>query len=262
MFLKSKGFLFDGKHTDDFQLRLCQVGETNGTQSFGVERTLETESIGTMMLGLKSINYSTLKFDITLAKTDGIDLLPFSEQDKFEIIQWLFNKDDFKAITFDDQKDILYYVMFTKGSSYQNGFKQGYINLTMELNAPCGFTNITTDVMRVQEETTFEIFNRTNVEAFSYPDVEFELIGETDWIEIENLTTGDVMRFEGLKPSTHAYCYNEGLKQLICVNDPAYNIRPTFNRVWLKLAYGRNCLKVRTVDAKINIIGQSKIALQ
>ena len=148
-----------------------------------------------------------------------------SEQDKFEIVQWLF-KDDFKAITFDDQKDILYYVMFTKGSSYQNGFKQGYLNLTMELNAPCGFTNITTDVMRVQEETTFEIFNRTNVEAFSYPDVEFELIGETDWIEIENLTTGDVMRFEGLNPSTHAYCYNEGLKQHavlvpipICMND-------------------------------------------
>lgn len=261
MFLKSKGFRFDGRHTDEFQLRLVQVGSTDGEQSFGIDRSIETESVGTMISGLKSISYNTLKFEITLTKTDGINLLPFTEEDKFETIRWLF-KNDFKAITFDDQKDVLYFVIFTKGSNYQNGFKQGYLNLTMELNAPCGFTNITTGAMRVQGETTFDLFNRTNMETFSYPDVEFELIGDTTSIQIENLTTGEVMAFEDLKPSTHAYCYNEDIKQLSCINNPSYNIRPYFNKTWLKLTYGRNTLKITTQDAKVNIIGQSKIALQ
>ena len=262
MFLKSKGFNFNGKHTDDFQLRIFQVGLSDATQSFGLDRSLELEKTNHLVSQLKTIKHNALKFEITLSKTDGISLLPFTEEDKFEIIRWLFQNDDFKPITFDDQKDIIYYVMFTKGSSYQNAFKEGYLNLTMELNAPCGFTNITTGAMRVQGETTFELFNRTNVESLTYPDIEFELIGRTTAIQIENLTTGDVMLFEGLAPSSHIYCYNEGLKQLSCVNNPSYNVRPYFNKQWLKLAYGRNIIRVSSPDANINIIGQSKIAIQ
>lgn len=261
MFLKSKGFRFNGKHTDDFQLRIFQIGSSDNTQTFGLDRSLETELTNHLTLGLKSVKYNTLKFDLTLSKYDGVNLLPFTEDDKFEIIRWLF-QDDYKAITFDNQKDVLYYVMFTKGSSYQNAFKEGYLNLTMELNAPCGFTNITTGAMRVQGETTFDLFNRTNVEMFTYPDIEFELLGRTTSIQIENLTTGDVMTFEGLTPSTHAYCYNEGLKQLSCVYKPSYNLRPFFNKCWLRLAYGRNTIRISTLDANVNLIGQSKIALQ
>ena len=261
MFLKSKGFNFNHRHTDEFDLRIVSIGSSENTQSFGIDRSLETETIGEMITSLKSIKYNSLTFELTLCKTDGIQLLPFSEEDKFEIIRWLF-QDDFKPIIFDDQKDVVYYVMFTKGSSYQNGFKQGYLNLSLQLNAPCGFTHLTSGRMRVQGETTFDLFHRSNVEAETYPDIEFELLGDTTAVKIENLTTGETMEFTGLNPKTQAYCYNEGLKQLSCLNNPSYNIRPCFNRTWLRLIYGRNTIKITTTDANVNIIGQTKIALQ
>ena len=261
LFLKSKGFYFDGKHTSDFQLRMVSLDSNEQTQPFGLNKTLELESTGTMVSGLKSVKYNSVKFDIVLTKSDGISLLPFSEQEKFEIIQWLF-QDEFKPISFDDQKDVLYYVVFTTGTNYQNGFKQGYLKLTMELNAPCGFTHPTKEELRVVGETTIEVFNRTNVERFSYPDIEFKLMGDSCELIIENLTTGEKMSFKEIAPQTHAYCYNESMKQLSCLNDPSYNLRPCFNGTWLRFCQGRNVIRIQATDAYVSIIGQSKIALQ
>ena len=68
------------------------------------------------------------------------------------------------------------------------------------------------------------------------------------------------MEFKDLPPNARIYCYNEGLKQIVCVNDKDFNARPNFNKVWLRLVYGRNIIKVEG-DCDIDIITQYKLGL-
>lgn len=261
MSFKSPFFKFNGKSSRDFQLRICQVGTKDSTSPFGLARTIEKETDYGFSTSIKSIKYNDVTIDLTLVKTDGNIALPFSEDEKFEIISWLF-QDDFKPFISDDDESKIYYVLFTKGSNYQNALKQGYINLTMQLNAPCAFSPINTGYFVVDGEQLIEITNKTNVGTYSEPDLEFQLLGETTSFKIENLNTGDVMSFEGLEKGSHVQCYNEGMKQVICVNDPSMNLRKFMvDKKWLRLARGVNHLRITTESAKVAIVGQSKIAL-
>ena len=260
MNFKSPHFTFDGISSKDFQLRICRVGNGNETGVFGVDRTIEEETGSGLVPIFKGVKYNSVSISITLIKTDGDVALPFTEQDKFEIVKWLF-RDEYKTFTTEDKKDVVYYVMFTKGSNYENALKQGYINLTMRLNAPFGYTNITTNPASVEGETMIELFNRSNVGEFIYPDIEFKTGQVITDVVIENLSTGDVMTFTDLPTESHVYCYNEDLKQFLMKNNPSYNVRKHYKGNWLKLAYGRNLIRVRSKDCQIKLIAQSKIAL-
>lgn len=257
---RSPHFKFNGKSSRDFQLRICQIGNGKDDKTFGIERTANKESGIGMVSTLKGFSYQTPSIEITLIKTDGHRPLPFTKEERFEIIKWLF-QDDFKPFISEDDESKVYYALFTKGSRYYNGLDQGYLNLTMELNAPCAFSPVLTNFFYVCESQLIEFENKTNVERFTYPDLEFCLNGETTDLTIENLTTGDVMSFANLKPETHLYCYNEDLKQLQCLNDPSYNARPCFNNQWLKLAQGHNLLRISAKDAHLKLISQAKLAL-
>lgn len=198
MQFKSPYFKFNGKSSRDFQLRICQVGSNSSTTLFGVNRTLEKETTG-FTASIKNINYGDVTIELTLIKTDGNNLLPLNKEEQFEIISWLF-QDDFKPFVSEDDESKIYYVLFTKGSSYQNGLKQGYINLTMQLNAPCAFSPIQTGYFNVNRHQMIELVNRSNVGTYSEPDFEFQLLGNTTSFRIENLNTGDLCRQAGQAP--------------------------------------------------------------
>ena len=258
MLFKSFGFSYNGKHSSQYSLRISKIGANDSTSMFGIQRSLTTENNGAFMSGLSNTTYNNTSFEIQLVKTDGDYVIPFDKDELFEIIEWLF-QEDFKPFISDDNRDIVYYAMATGGSKYENALKQGYLSITFQLNAPCGFTAIQTNPMYIQGEHTFELFNKSNLETWNYPDVEFKLItGES--IEIENLTTGETMAFSGLKEGVEVYCYNEDLKQLQCTSDTSYNVRPKFNKQWLRLAKGRNVIQIRAKNAQVRIIGQSKVA--
>ena len=260
MQFKSPYFKFNGKSSRDFQLRLCQIGSKDSTDLFGLSRTIQKETTG-LIHSITSMTYSDVTIDLTLVKTDGNVPLPMSDKDKFEIISWLF-QDDFKPFISEDDESKIYYAIFTKGSNYQNGLKQGYINVTMMLNAPCAFSPINTGIFNVKGEMLVEITNTSNVGDYSEPDFEFQLLGQATSFKIENLNTGDVMSFEGLPVETHIQAYNEGMIQLLCSNNPSLNIRKFLvDKKWLRLAKGVNQLRITTPSAKVAIVGQSTIAL-
>lgn len=261
MQFKSPYFIFNGKSSRDFQLRICQVGSNSSTSLFGTNRTLEKETTTGFTTSIKNINYGDVTIELTLIKTDGNVPLPISEQEKFEIISWLF-QDEFKPFISEDDESKIYYAVFTKGSSYQNALKQGYLNLTMQLNAPCAFSPIQTGYFSVNGHQVIELVNRSNVGTYSEPDFEFQLLEESTSFKIENLNTGDVMSFEGLPEGAHIQCYNESIKQTVCVNDPNLNVRKYMvDKNWIRLAKGVNRLRITTESAKVAIVGQAKIAL-
>lgn len=261
MLFKSPYFKFNGRSSKDFQLRICQIGSSSNNSLFGATRTLEKDTSSVWVHPLKKITYTDATIDITLIKTDGNIPLPISDEEKFEIISWLF-QDDFKPFISDDDESKIYYAMFTNGSSYQNGLKQGYLTLTMTLNAPCAFSPINTGYFQVNGDYYVDLTNRTNLGSYTEPDIEFQLTGEATSLYIENLSTGDVMSFEGLPKGSHIQCYNEGMKQLLCVNNPNLNLRPFMKeKSWIRLAKGVNRLHVISDSATVAITGQSRIAL-
>ena len=260
MLFKSPHFRFNGKSSRDFQLRICEVGNGSETHAFGVERSVNAETTVGMVSTFKDFSYNNSSFDITLVKTNGHQVLPFTKDERFEIIQWLF-QDGFKPFISEDDESKIYYVLFTAGSRYYNGLDQGYLNLTIQLNAPCAFSPVLTHFYQVEGTQLIELENKTNVEPFTYPDIEFWLNGETTDLMIENLTTGDVTSFSNLRKETHLYCYNEGMKQLQCINNATYNARPSFNNKWIKLAQGRNLLRITSPHAHVKLISQTKLAL-
>ena len=255
----SPHFTFDGRSSKEFQLKIVRIGAKDKT-SFGWNRTLETEMNHTLVPTLKGIQNATLTYTITLIKKDAINPLPITEDEKFEIIRWLF-QDEFKPFISDDNKDLIYYVMFTKGAGFQNGLNEGYFELELQFNAPFAFTPITTHSLVVRNRLETKLTYRSNVQSYLEPDIEFQLSPNSTWIEIQNETTGDVVRFENLPPNSRIYIYNEGIKQAVMVDNPTYNLRPHFNGKWLRLAYGVNHLVIQSPEVMVNIMGQSKIAI-
>lgn len=261
MQFKSPHFKFNGRSSKEFQLRICQIGSSSTNPIFGATRTLEKDTSSNWVHPLKKISYTDATMDITLIKTDGNIPLPITDDEKFEIISWLF-QDDFKPFISEDDENKIYYAMFTGGSSYQNALKQGYLTLNMQLNAPCAFSPINTGFFKVEGDYYLDLTNRTNLGTYTEPDIELQLTGDTTSIRIENLSTGDVMSFEGLPKGSHIKCYNESMKQLLCVNDPNLNLRPFMkDKTWIRLAKGINRLRITSDSATVAIVGQSRIAL-
>lgn len=260
MNFKSPHFTFDGRSSKEFQLRICRVGNNNDTGIFGLDRSIEEESVTGSIPQFKSLKYNNITMSITLIKTDGFDALPFTEEDKFEIVKWLF-QDEYKAFTSEDKPDLTYYVIFTKGSNYENALKQGYITLTMRLNAPYGYSNIISNPLKVSGSDIVELYNKSNVGTYAYPDLEFQVMEGATSVKIENLSTGDVMTFEDLPVGSHVYCYNEDLKQFVMLNNEDYNVRPHYKGDWLRLAYGKNTIRITSDNCHLKIMGQAKVAL-
>lgn len=260
MQFKSPFFTFDGKSCRDFQLRICKIGNNTTMSNFGVNRTPQEEARG-MIRHIKEITYNDISFEITLVKSKNNIPLPLTETEKFEIISWLF-KDEYKPFISEDDESKVYYVFFTEASSYQNALKQGYINLTVRLNAPCAFSPIETGYFTVEGETFIDLVNRSNVGTFIEPDLEFQLKGDATSFKIENLNTGDVMSFEDLPIGSHIQCYNEGMKQAISITDPDLNVRRyMLDKAWLRLAKGKNRLRITSEFASVSIVGQARLAL-
>lgn len=258
-YFKNMYFTYNGKSSKEFNLVICNTGDTSSTSIMGVERSVNEETNGFKPV-FKGFNYTTPTIDITLSKMKDGYASPITEEDMHKINQWLFGDENYHAFISDDNKDIIYYVVFTKGGKWTNGLRQGYINLSMRLDSPCAYSPVRHHKYKVKGSKTFEITCKNNVGKFIEPDIEFK-INSGDSIIINNTTTGDRMEFAKLPTNTHLYCYNEDMKQIICENDSNFNARPHFNKQWLKLAYGKNVITI-TGDCDIDIITQDKIALQ
>lgn len=252
---------YKGRSSRDFDLVVVSVGNDTSPNLFGLERNIQQDDSGGIVPIFKGFKYTCPSLSITFAKINGIKLMPISQEDEFKIAQWLFGDEDYHPLQSDDNDEIIYYGAFVKSEKYTNGLRQGYIKTTFKLSSPCAYSPIRHNNYYVRDGVKiFEIDCRTNVEKYHYPDVEFKLIGDNTDIKITNVTLNETMEFKNLPKETHLYCYNEGLKEIVCKNDKDLNARPNFNKEWLRLRYGRNLIKVEG-NCDIDILAQYKLAI-
>lgn len=258
-YFKNMYFTYNGKSSKEFDLIICNVGDSSSTNMTGIERTVKEET-GEFKPVFKGFNYTSPTINITLSKMKDGYASSITDDDMHKINQWLFGDDNYHPFISDDNKDIVYYVAFTKANKWTNGLKQGYINLTMRLDSPCAYSPIKHNKYRVTGSKTFDVISKNNVGKYVEPDIEIKTRNATT-VKIKNVTTGEEMVLSDLSSGLHIYCYNEDMKQLVCKSNPTLNLRPNFNKQWIKLVYGKNIIQV-TGECDIDVISQDRIALQ
>ena len=260
---KNVGFTFDGINGEDLGYYIVSTSN-KGSAYMGVTKKIQEENSFNFAPSFQGVKYDTITFEITIAKINKRgNCVPVSEEDIFFLNNWLLKPDDYKIFISHQNRDILYYAMFTQANNTLNGTREGYINLTMRLASGCSYSTGAHHKYTMEHYKTIEIYNKSNVEQYIYPDVNF-ITRHTDGkakVTIENQTLGEIMEFKSLPAGVEVMCYNEGLKQVVCVSDETINLRPNFNKQWLRLAYGRNVIKV-TGNCTIDIFFQNKIAIQ
>lgn len=252
-------FTYDGKSSRDYNLYVCKT-DTDGSRLFGANKSIKEEENYGFIPTFQGVKYNSPTINITIICADDRgNAIPLDDERCFEINKWLF-QDEYKPFTSYDNRDIIYYAIFTKGTNYDINKRKGYLELEMRLDSGCAYSNITYHTFNVSGSKTVNVTNKSNVTEYLYPDVEFVLSGGNS-VEIRNNTLGETMSFNNLPSNCHVYCYNEGLKHIVDINNPDVNLRENFNKVWLKLAYGVNSITI-TGDCEISIINQNKIAIQ
>lgn len=259
---KNIGFTFDGVSGEDLGYFIVNTGSDNGAV-MGTSRTIQEEETNNFAKSFQGVKYNAHTFEITIAKVKkNGDASPITEEDIFFLNNWLLKPNDYRIFISHQNRDILYYAIFTEATDYLNGRRQGYIKLKMRLSSGCSYSTVAHHAHKVAPNHTIEIYNKSNVEDYAYPDVNFITRFESNnGIRIINQTLGETMEFWNLPPNHEFMCYNEGLKQVVCVTNGELNLQPLFNKKWLRLAYGRNVIRIEgTCD--IDIFFQNKIAIQ
>ena len=239
-------FEFDGRKSKDKKLKMIIIDNKSEDDKFGVEQEVIEEDNGTdtpLFLGVKR-KPQTLK--IAIMKMDKFNNpLSYTDRELEEICRWLFKKEYRPFIPWDNT-GMVYYVIFTKGTDFFNCAKEGYINLEMRLNAPYGYSRLLNNEYTVMGEKTIDIYNRSDIDNFIYPDIEFELKDDNTDLVIKNLSlSNEIMEFNNLTPNDHIMIYNEGLKDMMSLQDKSRNIFQCSNKKFIKLQYGLNRIQIK-----------------
>ena len=265
-FLRADDFVFNGQKLSEFGFRVVEINQTEATQSFGLNRSIETvEAIG----GERNINRVTQNSEaqtVTIAKLDeNNNVMNISEEEMTELNRWLFSPTNFKELItlVDDEENLLYYVIFTSSDYTYYGEGHGYLTLTFELdgNHAYGITEETSVVVETSASATVYIDLKDNISTYYYPDIEFSVTGDS--FSISNDTIGETIEFTGLSSQSYrsGRIYGEGLMFVVSESDSTLNMREKSNKKFLRLKYGRNKLTFKG-NGSYKIYVQPKIALQ
>lgn len=259
---RNVGFTFDGINAEDLGYYIVSLDSKNSSV-LGTNRTIKEEDTNNFAKSFQGVKYNDFTFEITITKANKNKTLPITEEDIFFLNNWLMKPEDYRIFISHQNRDILYYALFTEMSDVRFAQRTGYVTLKMRLSSGCSYSTVAHHQYTIEHYKTIEIYNKSNVGEYIYPDVNFitNHASGTAKVKIENQTLGEVMGFTSLPSGIEVMCYNEGLKQVVCVSDETINLRPNFNKQWLRLAYGRNVIKV-TGNCTIDIFFQNKIAIQ
>ena len=250
LWFRFNGFDSKGKYM------ICTKGNGDLTSQFGVNRGInEEDGVGDVPVfyGVKD-ECPTLEMSITKVVND--EIAPFTEIELSELTRILCKK-EYKAF---ECGGLVYYVIFTQGSLWRVGSRQGVLTLNMRLSSPHAYSPIMLDSVRCIDEKQFDVYNKSTYDDFIYPDIEIKMLKGNN-ITIENVITGQIVKFEGLDDGEHIYVYNDNMKQMVSKLDSKKNIYSKSNKEFLKLPYGRNKIKITCEEAKVKLIYQNKINL-
>lgn len=258
---RNVGFTFDGINGEDLGYYIVSLDSKNSSV-LGTNRTIKEEETNNFAKSFQGVKYNEFTFEITIVKANKNKALPITEEDIFFLNNWLMKPQDYRIFISHQNRDILYYALFTEMSDVRFAQRTGYITLKMRLSSGCSYSTVAHHTHRVTHDYTMEIYNKSNVEDYVYPDVNFiTRFDGNNGIRVINETLGETMEFWNLPPNHEFMCYNEGLRQVVCVTNGELNLQPLFNKKWLRLAYGRNVIRIEGA-CDIDIFFQNKIAIQ
>lgn len=254
---KSDTFIFDGVSSDLYGLKIVNVENDGFKSMFGTDRGIdEDDNFGNIPI-FYGIRESCPEFQIELTRVDvNLNVLPINDSDLRIIGKWLFKK-EYKPL---EVNGLVYYVIFTKGTRWDNGSNMGYLNLTIRMSSPYAYTPIMNSYHTIKGVKKIDLDNISSYDEDIYPDVEFELFEDGDF-KITNMTTKEIFEFKDLLKGSKINCYNEGLKQLIDKEKTNDNLMSKFNKKWIRLVSGKNKIKIESKNAKVRIVYQSKMNL-
>lgn len=254
--IKSSEFWFDNTWSGIYSLEIVSVENTDNKSKFGTNRSIiNEEGVGDTPIFL-SVRDSCPEIEIEIAKINqNGKVVPFEYGELDDISKWLLKKTP-KALECDER---IYYGIFGDGERWDNGYETGYLKLTFMLVTPYIYTSKKYNKINVFGSNKISIDNTSTYDTYIYPDVEFKLDNATD-ITILNETNGIEMKFINLEPFSHIICYNDGLKQIVDVDNKNTNVVGKFNKKWLKLEPGINKIKISTIGS-VTITSQFKMNL-
>ena len=284
---RETGFTFNGKSAEDYGYYIVNV-EDSKENEVGLKKLIQEVDNDGFAKTFTGIKYGEFTFTIELMKmeqkmsaTDSILLRPVRmEESDFNFINnWLMKPKEYKQFISHQNKDIIYYAMFTDMREMIIG-NYNYITLTMRLNGGCAYSTIIENTFKVKGTMTVHgeeydsngnvigtgVVTKSTVDEYIYPDIEIKVnSGSTVTIRHDDLL--EEMSFTGLTPGYTYICYNEGIKHFKVLdkngNQVNVNMRPLFNKTWLRLnGYGSNNLTITAGNCDIKIYFQNRIAIQ
>lgn len=262
MQLRTDDFRFDNRNLSDFGFKVVNVQNSTNTRKIGLARTLTTEDgvIGNKVI--QSIAETQGQFTIVISKFNEDKIAPITDEDLKQITTWLFSPTDYKElIAIDEESNIIYYGMFIDGEqTYVTDDNRGYITLTFMLDSNHAYGKEVKYVKAVNGTVEFNIPLENNVGNYYYPDIEFNVTGNS--FTIKNTTMNETMEFTGLNSSCqHGIIYGDGMMTMVSLSNNEVNLRQKSNRKFIRLQNGNNTIKI-TGNGTFTIKVQPKISLR
>ena len=262
MQLRTDDFRFDNRNLSDFGFKVVNVQNSTNTRKIGLARTLTTEDgvIGNKVI--QSIAETQGQFTIVVSKFNEDKIAPITDEDLKQITTWLFSPTDYKElIAIDEESNIIYYGMFIDGEqTYVTDDNRGYITLTFMLDSNHAYGQEVKYVKAVNGTVEFNIPFEDNVRNYYYPDIEFNVTGNS--FTIENTTMNETMSFTSLDSSCQkGIIYGDGMMTMVSLSNNKVNLRQKSNRKFIRLQNGNNTIKI-TGNGTFTIKVQPKISLR
>lgn len=234
-----------------FGLRTVSV-EQNNESVFGLDRSVELEDGVDNPIFVKNKGNQP-SITIQLAKIDENGNVPSITDRELDEIGRILFKD---GITSVEHKGLIYYGVFTKGSSFFNGAMQGYLTLTFSMVCNYPYSRINVNPVLVKGDKSIEIYNKSTSKEEIYLDMTIEQLG-TNPITVKNKTINDYMTFNNIELNEVINVLGESALEVISKTNPDKNI---FNDLefnsFIRLKYGRNVIEI-TGDCRVDIKYQS-----
>ena len=268
MQLRTNDFQFDGKKLSELEIQggkfvVVNTSESNKTRKIGLTRSLTTEEGIVGNKTITGIDETVLTITIIISKFDyNNEPTTITDNDLKALTTWLFSPVNYKElIALDEEADIIYYGMFTDGEqTYLNKLNQGYITLTFELDSNHAYGREVPYVKTVNGIVEFNIPFEDNIRDYYYPDIEFNVIGNS--FSIKNVTMDETMEFTDLNDSCrHGIIYGDGIMTMISVTNNEVNLRQKSNKKFIRLQNGDNMIQI-TGNGTFTIKVQPKISLR
>lgn len=237
-------FTFNGQSSGEFGISIIYLDSGLREYGFGVNRELNklTHSYTGKSYANK-YEKQPIRFKLTIAKE-----IKWTEEMRDEVVRWLW-VDGYKPLIFNEYPDIVYYATVVGSPKlFISTVDTGYIELEFECNSYHGYTYpMSTQQLDLSENLVdeIELFNKSNLLEFYYPEIEITSIDGGTIKIINNSDMGREFKFDNLQPNETIYINNERKEIITTVLEiHRYN---DFNKKWLRLAQGRNFI---TVDGK------------